>query len=170
MTFTITELANDSVLVEGTDRRGVHGEQVLVAAEWFAHKRNVQIQDAKASLDQAFEAFYAPLTAAAEQLADKLSEIDVDPLLYVVEQEGSAGAAPTERIVRRLDNASVILRAIEEGHEDRLIWVNKELVLTKPQVSVPAVPEPAYLEVPEPPATPVPARLGDENAAADTAE
>lgn len=151
-TFTITELANDRVLISGEDRRGVYGEQVLDAGAHFERKRHEATKSAHADFDAALEEFYAPLTAAAQALKSTV-EFDIDPLLYVVEQEASEGRAAQDKVVVRLDNASVLIRAIETGQSDRLIWIKDELIVTARDTSVPAVPvEDNYPGVDAPPA------------------
>lgn len=144
--FNITELANDNVLVEGTDVRGNDGQQVLQASQWFERKRRQEVAQAHDEFDASVEAFFAPIAEAAAAL-EEAHKLQIDPLLYVVEQEAVEGRAPQAERLVQLDTASVILRAIEGGHTDRLIWVNGELTVTAKPVSAPAAPV-----VPAPPA------------------
>jgi len=130
MSFQTIELANDQVLVKGTDVLGVTGQTVLDGSFWAAHKRESARESAKAEYDKAIEQFYAPLVAAAEA-AKRAVEVDVDPLLHLVVDEGSEGSPARARRVIVLDDDSVILRALEQGATDRLVWVNDRLVLTK---------------------------------------
>lgn len=147
-TLTITELAGDQVLVSGRDVRGTAGEEILDGSAYFAHKRNAATQLAAEEMDAEIQAFYAPLAEAADRLKAKL-EVVTDPLLYVVEQEESAGAPATAKVVRKLGRDEAILRALETGHGDRLIWVKEQLVITSsPTASVPATPEPEITTVP----------------------
>jgi hypothetical protein len=129
MSFQTIELANNNVLVKGTDALGVSGQTVIDGTYWAERKRRAQIEDAHEKFDAAVEEFYAPIVAAMEA-TNKAVQIDRDPLLYVVEQEASEGAHAREEVVVRLDDASVILRAIEQGRTDRLIWVGDKLVVT----------------------------------------
>lgn len=137
--FTTTELANDRVLVEGTDVRGREGQQVLDASTWFERKRRTEVSAAHDAFDAKVAEFFAPIEEAAAQL-EAAHRIEIDPLLYVVEQEEVEGRAPQAERLVQLDNASAILRAIETGNTDRLIWVNGELTITAKPVSQPAAP------------------------------
>lgn len=129
MRFNTTELANNQYLVSGTDYRGVHAETVVDGHEWNAFKREQAVRDAQGAFDSSLREFFAPLLEATEELKS-VGQATLDPLLHVVEQEAVAGSAGKERIVRALDRDTVILRAIDGGHYDRLIWVNGDLEVT----------------------------------------
>lgn len=129
MYFNTTALAGDQFLVEGSDARGHHDSTVVDGRQWMRLTRNNQRRDALAKFDSEVEEFFAPLVEAAEA-AQTAGRLELDPLLYVVEQEGSAGTPGSREIVTELEPGSVILRAIEEGHLDRLLWVKGELLLT----------------------------------------
>ena len=127
--FTTTALASECFLVEGTDIRGKYGECVVFGSEWLAVKRALDTDTAKAQLDTAFEEFFKPLVEAADAFAAAKAPV-VDALSVVVLNEGTAGEPAREREVVHLTRASQILRAIEEGAADRLLWVGNELVIT----------------------------------------
>lgn len=130
MTFTTTNLASGSVLVEGTDNRGVAGQMVVDGAEWAHLNERDRIAEAHEAFDAKVEEFFSELTEAAAELEAAHQEPGYDPLTVVVVQEEVEGYAGQAAIVRTLQPGTVILRAIAEGASDRLIWVNGTLVLT----------------------------------------
>lgn len=136
MSFTTTALANGSVLVEGTDVRGVTGQQVLVPTKWVELKRKNEVSTAVAGIDAAIEALVAPITAAVEAANAVIKAPSLDPLAYVVEGKDVEHQHGSKATLVKLDADSIIVRAIEEGASDRLIWVNGSLALT----SAPAQP------------------------------
>ena len=134
--FTTTALANEFFLVEGTDVRGRYGEHVLDGSEWLEIKRALGTDTAKEQLDAAIEEFFKPLVEAADAFAAAKAPV-VDALSVVVLNEGTTGEPAREREVIHLSQASQILRAIEEGTTDRLLWVDGSLVLTAAPAEVP---------------------------------
>lgn len=139
MTFTLTDLAGDRILVSGADVRGVTGEQILDAGEWNFLKRQDELAKAHDRFDAKVEDFFAELNEAIEEV-ENAHRVELDPLLFVVEQEGEEASAGKAERVRQLQPSTVILRAISTGHSNRLIWVKDELVVTAGPVSVPAAP------------------------------
>lgn len=135
--FTTTALANENFLVEGTDVRGRYGECVIHGGEWFAIKRALGTDTAKEQLDAAIEEFFKPLVEAADAFAAAKAPV-VDALSVVVLNEGTTGEPAREREVVHLSRDSQILRAIEEGAADRLLWMDGMLVITAAPVEVPA--------------------------------
>lgn len=124
--FTTTRLTGHRVLVEGTDIRGNEGTTVLDSQQWddlAAHSQYHQDVDA---FDAAVEEFFAPLTTAAEALEAKRQQAE-DPLTYVVMSEGVDGQEARAEVRVRLSNDSILLRLLEAGDTDRLIWVNDTL-------------------------------------------
>lgn len=129
MSFTTTNLANNQVLVEGIDTRGFDGQTVLDGSGWFALQEKDRIDNVLSTFDTTVEEFFQPLVEAAKQVADA-RKVTIDPLFYVVEQEKvEATEGKAEKLVQ-LDDDTVILRAIAEGKDDRLLWVNGRLVVT----------------------------------------
>ena len=135
--FTTTALANESFLVEGTDVRGKHGECIVFGGGWLEIKRALGTDTAKEQLDAAIEEFFKPLVEAADAFAEAKAPV-VDALSVVVLNEGTAGEPARKREVVHLTRASQILRAIEEGTTDRLLWVDGDLVITAAPVEAPA--------------------------------
>lgn len=129
MSFTTTNLANNQVLVEGTDIRGVDGQTVLDGSGWFALQEKDRIDNVLSTFDTTVEEFFRPLVEAAKQVADA-RKVTIDPLFYVVEQEAVQPTEGKAEKLVQLDDDTVILRAIAEGKDDRLIWVNDRLVVT----------------------------------------
>ena len=134
--FTVTALANEHFLVEGTDVRGNSGECVVYGGDWLEIKRALGTDTAKEQLDAAIEEFFKPLVEAADAFAAAKAPV-VDALSVVVLNEGTAGELAREREVVHLSRDSQILRAIEEGATDRLLWVDGELVITAAPAEVP---------------------------------
>lgn len=129
MSFTTINLANDQVLVEGTDIRGNSGSVVLDGTEWNAMQERNRINGAFEKFDESVEAFFAPLVEAAKQVSEA-HKVTIDPLLYIVEQEEvQPQEGKSERLIR-LNADTVVLRAIALDKTDRLIWVNGTLVVT----------------------------------------
>ena len=135
--FTTTALANEFFLVEGTDVRSKHGECVIHGGEWLAIKRALGTDTAKEQLDAAIEEFFKPLVEAADAFAAAKAPT-MDALSTIVLSEGTTGEPARERKVLFLGQSSQILRAIEEGATNRMLWVGDELVITAAPVEVPA--------------------------------
>lgn len=127
--FTATALANHEYLVEGTDIRGITNTTVVDGSQWDDINERRRIADAHDSFDDQVEAFFAPLTKAADEITRSV-QVQVDPLLYVVESEASPGTPEQTEVLTMLEHGSVILRAIEQGDTSRLRWVKDDLVVT----------------------------------------
>lgn len=126
--FTVTALTGDRVLVEGTDTRGKVGSEVLVASYWADHKAQLADKKLHEEFNAKVEAFYQPLTDAADELkAAHETAVKVDTSAYVVVQEGVEGVAPQAEAIVRLERGDQIVRLIESGDTDRLVWVGETL-------------------------------------------
>lgn len=140
MTFTTINLTGDRVLVRGTDISGAAGEEVLDASQWNELNARDDVSRAQQAFDDAVHEFFAPLTEAAEK-AHKALEQPEDSTAYVVVDEGSEGQQRRPKQVVKLTRDSIVLRLIEEGTTDRLIWVNDQLEVTAASVaSAPSAP------------------------------
>ena len=157
--FQTTDLTNDRVLVEGTDIRGTKGSQVIDASEWLDIKGRTNHSKAHEEYDAAVEAFFAPLTEAADKLTEDHERL-VDPMTVVVLQEGVAATRGQDEVIHLLSEDSMILRLLEAGMGDRLIWINEELEIL-PEGSAPAI---VSFEVGE-----APAASGEDNGLRNTA-
>lgn len=131
--FTTVALTGDRVLVKGTDRFGTTGETVLDGSTWAEVKRHTAFKDAESTFNEAVEDFFAPLMEAADQLQSTLSVRKPDPDTYVVLEEGEAATPGRQREVIHLDADSVVLRLIEAGQTDRLVWVMDRLEVMQVQ-------------------------------------
>lgn len=140
MRFTRTPLTGNQVLIEGTDVRGTMDSQVVDSSQWEEIKQHSNFHQAIAKVDEAIETMLAPIQKAVDEANAAAQRPAPDPLLYFVEQEEVEGVVPQRPIIARLNSDSVILRAIESGAEDRLLWVNHELVLTAAPVQLPPPP------------------------------
>lgn len=124
-TFKTTALAGDRVLVTGQSD-GVSQKIVLDGSEWAAIKRTDSLKAAAQTFDASVEQFFAPLTDAAEAVA-QAAKVEIDPAFYVVEQEATTAVHAQREVLRHLELDTVILRLIESGHTDRLIWIDNTI-------------------------------------------
>jgi hypothetical protein len=154
MTLSVTKLAGSQVLVEGRDPRGVEGQEILDSTEWDSWKAHNKKKNVVAEVDAEIEAFLAPLTAAFDKLEAAASDKpELDPLFYVTEGEDVEAVAGESKTITRISRDSAILRAIESGQQNRLVWVKDRLVITA---------EPVQYTAPAPVATPVPDETPDQ--------
>ena len=127
MTFTTTELAGDRVLVQGTDFQGTSNKTVLDSTEFNAIARKREHDALHEEFDKSVEAFYAPITAAAEALENAHKPV-IDPLFFVVEREATETQLGSSEVIRHLKHDTVVLRLIEQDAATaRLVWVGEDL-------------------------------------------
>lgn len=126
MTFTTTQLTGDRVLVQGTDIAGYAGKTVIDGAQWAELNARTNLNKAQEAFDSAVEDFFKPLQDAADKIEKSLAK-PIDSSSYVVLDEGTEGVHATPRQVVHLTHDSIVLRLIEDGQSDRLLWVNDEL-------------------------------------------
>ena len=128
MTFNLTMLAGDQALVTGSKKAQ---RCVLDASQWIQLKQHKARMEAEEVFDATVEEFYKPLTEAAGEYESRLGQImKADPAFEYVIQPGAEGTEKTSREVYYLNNTSAILRMIESGNTDRLIWVNDQILVT----------------------------------------
>ena len=123
MSFTVTYLAGDRALVQ----EDTH-QIILDAEEYLAMKLHQEKTGLIAQYDQSVADFFKPLT----DMADKIKSVEeqenrIDPDFHFVLTEGTEGEEPARREVYRLEKDTVILRLIEEGRTERLIWIGDQL-------------------------------------------
>ena len=123
MSFTVTYLAGDRALVQ----EDTH-QIILDAKEYLAMKLRQEKTGLIAQYDQSVADFFKPLT----DVADKIKSVEeqenrIDPDFHFVLAEGTEGEEPVRREVYRLEKDTVILRLIEEGRTERLIWIGDQL-------------------------------------------
>lgn len=119
--FEVTPLLDGRTLVEGTDIKGVEGRTVLSSPAWRAVLDYRKQDEAMAEFDKTVEAFFAPLTEAA----DKLAETTVNPWATVTIGESVEGVTAREVT---LDEQGIILRLLAETDGSMLRWVGNDLV------------------------------------------
>lgn len=139
--FSTTKLLNGRVLVRGTDRFDVTGETVLSSEQWDEVNAHKQYDLAADAYDRAVEEFFAPIMEAGEQLEKAVSRKPQDSVGYVVLREPVEGVQPEPGHIVKLNKASIVLRLIEQGSYDRLVWVGTELeILEAIDTPAPAAP------------------------------
>lgn len=141
--FTIKKLVNGRCLVSGTDRNGVSNTMQVMSDQWEEVKRELRARQALVEFDHTIEEFYKPLEDAADKFNQATQLKPADPLSYIdIESpEEATPGRPGKRI--ELDRGSIILRTIEAGQFDRLVWVDSALVILAeeqaPEVAAPTL-------------------------------
>ncbi len=126
--FSTTTLVGGGTLVQGTDINGVSGTTVVDSSQWEEIKADQSFSSATEDFDKAVDKFFAPILKAAEKLERSVAvNTEPDPISYVVLREPVEGVAPEVGDLRKLTTDSMVLRLIEAGDTDRLIWVNEQL-------------------------------------------
>lgn len=134
--FTTRKLTNDRVLVKGTDTFGSVGETVLNSTQWSSVLAHIAAHSAEADFDAAVEEFFAPLMEAQAKFESAQAGPVADPTTYVVLHEAEEGRTARNEDVIHLGHDSVVLRILESGNHDRLVWVDGGLeVLDASEVS-----------------------------------
>lgn len=124
--FTTANLTNERVLVKGTDQFGTEGQTVLDASEWNEVKAHQSQAHAVEGFDAAVEEFFAPLMKAIDEVASTQQK-KIDPITYVVIHEGTEAQQGRDEVAVKLGTDSIVLRLIELGDYDRLVWVDSQL-------------------------------------------
>ena len=125
-TFEKRNLANHRALVTGLDEAGVQHQTVLDTEEWDQLNKRTGFTAAIEEYDAKIAEFFKPLTEAADRL-ENAHKIQTDPAFYVVEQEGVQPTEGQPEVLHFLSHDSVVIRLIEEGREDRLVWVGDDI-------------------------------------------
>lgn len=131
MSFTTTKLVDERVLVRGTDVFGTDGKTVLDSSQWSEVNSRKEFSQATDEFDAAVQAFFAPLTKAAEKVNKKM-EKQPDAVSYVVLSEEQVGVEAKPGQLIKLTKDSIILRILESGDTDRLAWVGDDLEVMAP--------------------------------------
>ena len=137
MTLTTTRLAGHRTLVQGSDILGVHGKQILDSAEWdeiAATKQHTELHD---EFDAKVKEFFAPIMEAADALHEA-HKVQTDPAFYLVLDEGEEATPGRPEQVVALSHDSVVLRLLEQGAYNRLVWVNDSLEILEQGASAPS--------------------------------
>jgi len=130
MTFTTQNLAGNRTLVRGEDINGGVGETVLNNTQYKELALRNEHAKAHSEFDAQVEAFYAPLTEAADAFNARgvavMTDPDEDLFLEVVVEAVEATPGTPEVHVHLLKD-TVILRLIDAGQDARLVWVGGDL-------------------------------------------
>lgn len=124
MTFQVQNMLGDQALVSGTDKLGNEGKTIVSTSQWDELKARSNFSAATEDFDAAVKEFFAPLTEAAEKAELALAGKPQDSAEYVVLKEATEGVEPEPAEIVALSKDSIILRLIEEGNTDRLMWVD----------------------------------------------
>jgi len=124
MSFDTTRLVGSRVMVVGTDTFGTKGQTVLDSTQWDEVKGNTAYDQALEAFDAAVADFFAPIIEAADAATAATISKPQDPSSYVVLSEAVEGVAGKPAQLVHLNNDSIVLRLIESGDEDRLVWVD----------------------------------------------
>lgn len=136
MTFTINRLVGNRAVIAGNDKFGTHGNIVVDTQQWDELNVTTSVKQAQADFDEAVNEFFGPLLEAAEKVGQKLTKPE-DPMTYVVIEEGTEGVAPKARHLTRLSHDSVLIRLVESGNTDRLMWVGDQLEVLEADTELP---------------------------------
>lgn len=161
MTLVTTALTGNRVLVKGTDISGTDGEMILDGSQWAEIKRQLEQDVAAAAFDADVDQFFAPLIQAADKFNATLAETFDEDTVFVFDEPRAAVPGDPGRHVH-LHLHSVILRLLEQGQSNRLVWVNGNL-----EVVAPATPSQAGTVAPsgsDPAQGVTPAEAGNANA------
>lgn len=123
MSFTAQSMLGNKVLVTGTDKLGNAGTTEVDSTQWDDLKTRKNFDASTEAFDAAVAEFFAPLIEAVEAVEAAATPVH-DALEYVVLHEGTEGTEAQPEEVVQLTTDSIILRCIEEGQTDRLVWVN----------------------------------------------
>lgn len=127
MTLSTKNLTGGRVLVKGEDIDGTFGETVLDGNEWAYVKAQRAHSEAHDDFDQAVEEFFAPLMEASAKLESSLQVAQIDPISYLVIDEGEEPVEGRQATVVKLSKDSIVLRLLEQGDQARLVWVDGSL-------------------------------------------
>jgi hypothetical protein len=122
--FTVQTMLGNKALVSGTDKAGNEGQTIVSTTQWNELQARANFSKATADFDAEVEKFFAPLEKAAKKVAKKTAPKPTDSVSYIVLQEGVDATAGQPAQIVELSQDSIILRLIEEGDTDRLVWVD----------------------------------------------
>lgn len=127
--FNTTILAGQRVLVTGSKK---NQQTILDSTEWDSIKAHQAYHLAGDAFDEAVTAFFAPILEAADKANAALVESlpKRDDAFVIVLSEGTEGVEEVEPEVIQLGRDAAILRMIEEGNTDRLVWVGDTIEIT----------------------------------------
>ena len=121
--FNTRTLANDRFLITGEDDAGRPCTTVLDGSELMTVRSESNMLLAGQEYDRAVEDFFAPLTSAAELVADMSAPKPVDPAYLYVVDEGQEPVEGRQSHIHMLTHDSAVLRLLQTGQSHRLVWV-----------------------------------------------
>lgn len=139
MSFKTQRLVNQRVLVTGKDITGTDGTTTLNSTQWDEINANKQYSQATEDFDKAVDDFFAPLLNAADVAKVAMAPAPQDPASYVVLNEEVEGVQAQAATLVHLDSDSIVLRLIEQGETDRLVWVDGSLEVLEATAPVGAI-------------------------------
>ena len=116
--FEVTPLLTGGTMVKGTDVTGAEGSTVLWSDAWQAVQMAKAQSEAMAEFDARVEAFFAPLTEAADKLATFNQPSEWETVTIGEKVEGQ------DVKVIRLDHDGVLLRLLAETDGSQLRWLD----------------------------------------------
>lgn len=119
-TFNVKYLASNRALITGEDEAGDKRRIILDTTQWDQITAEAQHIEAHDKYDAAVAAFFKPLTDAADALYKPAIK---DPAFYLVLQEPEAPSSGTPGVLVELTLDTAILKMIDSGNTDRLLWV-----------------------------------------------
>ena len=125
MSFIVQNMLGAQALVSGADHLGNEGKTIVSTTQWDELNARANFSSATVDFDAAVEAFFAPLAEAATEINKALAPKKQDAAEYIVLKEATSGVKPEAAEIVPLSRDSVILRLIEEGSTDRLVWINE---------------------------------------------
>lgn len=123
--FTIQTMLGGTALVSGTDKLGNTGKTQVFTHQWDELQGRTNFSKAQEDFDREVEKFFAPLEKAAKKAAKAMARPSQDPAEYIVLKEEVKGQQARPAEVVALSRDSIILRLIEEGDTDRLVWIDE---------------------------------------------
>ena len=128
--FNVTELAGHRALVTGDANQ----QCILDTTERDELRFLIENREVDEMFNQDIEDFFDPLTRAAERhdrhhelLAQQFNQAD-DPAFSLVLKEAVEGVEGVEEERVVLSHDSVVLRLIDSGRTDRLVWVGNDTI------------------------------------------
>ena len=125
MTFQVQTMIGNEALVSGSDKLGNEGKMVVSTTQWDELKARKNFSAAAEDFDAAVEEFFKPLVEAAEKTKAAMQPAPQDKAAYVVLTEETEAVAGKPAEIVELTRDSIILRLIEEGDTDRLVWLDE---------------------------------------------
>jgi tRNA A37 threonylcarbamoyladenosine synthetase subunit TsaC/SUA5/YrdC len=122
MSFTVQQMLGSKALVSGTDVRGQAGSTVIDTTQWDELIARKEFNASVEAFDTAVEEFFKPLTDAADALKDR--EPKLDSAEFIVLDDPTEGVEAKPGTIVELTTDSIILRLIDAGQTDRIVWVS----------------------------------------------